>query len=362
MARMLLALAAAAAILAAPSAAFAQAAPSNPTRGSRRARAPGRRALRCRGKARLDRREDRSTAQRVRSTCAQRFRVRTRMPVAGWSALRRHRLDTAVAEADIALGAVPACAAPTADRDRLAARRADRPAAREPGAAPGVSRAKARVRSAPSGTRCSTPRRSRKSVSSGADSGRHSRRASRRRISLRPTPRSRGSAAAGTVPKRRGASGRRRNRSDTRRMTTILCRPCVALRGRRPNDRRVRKHQRLHDPYPNVGTFRRPTLRGCRSAHRTVPAARQARQITVDATSSPPPTAQEVDGMLRMAAAKLGADAAVVVVDTTPAGPRRCERDLVGPHADEPRRARGDCRGRQVSLGETSKSPRSHRR
>ena len=43
-------------------------------------------------------------------------------------------------------------------------------------------------------------------------------------------------------------------------------------------------------------------------------------EITVDATSSPPPTAQEVDGMLRMAAAKLGADAAVVVVDTTQPG------------------------------------------
>jgi hypothetical protein len=43
-------------------------------------------------------------------------------------------------------------------------------------------------------------------------------------------------------------------------------------------------------------------------------------EITVDAFSSPPPTPPEVDGMLRTAAAKLGADAAVVVVDTTQPG------------------------------------------
>jgi len=43
-------------------------------------------------------------------------------------------------------------------------------------------------------------------------------------------------------------------------------------------------------------------------------------EINVEASSSPPPSVQEVDGMLRSAAAKLGADAAVVVVDTTQPG------------------------------------------
>jgi hypothetical protein len=43
-------------------------------------------------------------------------------------------------------------------------------------------------------------------------------------------------------------------------------------------------------------------------------------EITVDASSSPPPTPQELEGMLRAAAAKLGADAAVIVSDTAQPG------------------------------------------
>jgi type IV pilus biogenesis protein CpaD/CtpE len=74
-------------------------------------------------------------------------------------------------------------------------------------------------------------------------------------------------------------------------------------------------------PYPNVGDFP-PTDPARVQILRTEPARPHLKlgEITVDATSSPPPTAQEVDGMLRMAAAKLGADAAVVVVDTTQPG------------------------------------------
>ncbi len=74
-------------------------------------------------------------------------------------------------------------------------------------------------------------------------------------------------------------------------------------------------------PYPNVGDFP-PTNPAQVQILRTEPARPHVKlgEITVDATSSPPPTAQEVDGMLRMAAARLGADAAVVVVDTTQPG------------------------------------------
>ena len=209
MARMLLALAAAAAILAAPFRGLRAGSSVEPrTRGSRRARAPGRRALRCRGKARLDRREDRPRRRKGRGRRAAQQRFEAAYADAGGrmeALYARHRLDTAVAEADIALGATarPRCAAPTADRDRLAARRADRPAAREPGAAPGVSRAKARVRARHRGQ--GALRRDGRGDPSALEriQIRHSRRASRRRISLRPTPRSRGSAAAGArMPKR----------------------------------------------------------------------------------------------------------------------------------------------------------------
>jgi hypothetical protein len=74
-------------------------------------------------------------------------------------------------------------------------------------------------------------------------------------------------------------------------------------------------------PYPNVGDFP-PTEPARVQILRAEPARSHVKlgEITVDASSSPPPTAQEIDGMLRVAAAKLGADAAVVVVDTTQPG------------------------------------------
>ncbi len=74
-------------------------------------------------------------------------------------------------------------------------------------------------------------------------------------------------------------------------------------------------------PYPNVGDFP-PTEPARVQILRAEPARPHVKlgEITVDASSSPPPTPQEVDGKLRAAAAKLGADAAVVVVDTTQPG------------------------------------------
>ena len=74
-------------------------------------------------------------------------------------------------------------------------------------------------------------------------------------------------------------------------------------------------------PYPDVGTLS-PTEPARVQILRAEPARPHVKlgEITVDASSSPPPTPQEVDGMLRTAAAKLGADAAVVVADTTQPG------------------------------------------
>jgi hypothetical protein len=71
-------------------------------------------------------------------------------------------------------------------------------------------------------------------------------------------------------------------------------------------------------PYPNVPEF--PATDPAKmQILRAEPARPHVKlgEITVDVSSSPPPTPQEVDGMLRMAAAKLGADAAVIVSDTT---------------------------------------------
>lgn len=74
-------------------------------------------------------------------------------------------------------------------------------------------------------------------------------------------------------------------------------------------------------PYPNVGDLP-PTEPARVQILRAEPARPHIKlgEITVDGSSSPPPTPQEVDGLLRTAAAKLGADAAVVVVDTTRPG------------------------------------------
>jgi hypothetical protein len=74
-------------------------------------------------------------------------------------------------------------------------------------------------------------------------------------------------------------------------------------------------------PYPNVGDFP-PTDPARVQILRAEPARSHVKlgEITVDASSSPAPTPQEIDGMLRIAAARLGADAAVVVVDTTQPG------------------------------------------
>jgi hypothetical protein len=74
-------------------------------------------------------------------------------------------------------------------------------------------------------------------------------------------------------------------------------------------------------PYPNVPEF--PAADPAKVQILRVEPARphvKLGEITVDVSSSPPPTPQEVDGMLRMAAAKLGADAAVIVSDTTQPG------------------------------------------
>jgi hypothetical protein len=70
-------------------------------------------------------------------------------------------------------------------------------------------------------------------------------------------------------------------------------------------------------PYPDVGSYP-PTDAARVQILRAEPARPhvQLAEITVDVSSSPPPTAQEVDGLLRSAAAKLGADAAVVVADS----------------------------------------------
>ena len=68
--------------------------------------------------------------------------------------------------------------------------------------------------------------------------------------------------------------------------------------------------------YPNVPAF--PATDPARVQVLRVEPARphvKLGEITVDVSSSPAPSAQEVDGMLRSAAAKLGADAAVVVDD-----------------------------------------------
>ena len=73
--------------------------------------------------------------------------------------------------------------------------------------------------------------------------------------------------------------------------------------------------------YPNVGDL--PPTEPARVQILRADAARphiKLGEITVDASSSAPPTPQEVDGLLRTAAAKLGADAAVVVVDTAQPG------------------------------------------
>jgi hypothetical protein len=69
-------------------------------------------------------------------------------------------------------------------------------------------------------------------------------------------------------------------------------------------------------PYPDVPVFA-PTDPARVQLLRAEPARPVVKlgEITVDVTSRPPPTAQEVDGLLRTAAAKLGADAAVLVVD-----------------------------------------------
>jgi hypothetical protein len=74
-------------------------------------------------------------------------------------------------------------------------------------------------------------------------------------------------------------------------------------------------------PYPNAGDFP-PTDPARVQILRAEPARPHVKlgEITIDASSSPPPTAQEVDGQLRLAAAKLGADAAVIVVDATRPG------------------------------------------
>jgi len=76
-------------------------------------------------------------------------------------------------------------------------------------------------------------------------------------------------------------------------------------------------------PYPNVPYFP-PTDAARVQILRAEPARQHVKlgEVTVDVSSSPPPSAQEVDGSLRTAAAKLGADAAVVVADPTQPGAR----------------------------------------
>ena len=74
-------------------------------------------------------------------------------------------------------------------------------------------------------------------------------------------------------------------------------------------------------PYPNVPDFP-PTDPAQVQILRTEPSRPHVKlnEITVNVSSSPPPSAQEVDGSLRMAASRLGADAAVIVDDPTQAG------------------------------------------
>ena len=100
-------------------AAFAQAAPSNPARAALAALERQADALFAAAAKRdwtgakiaLDNAKGAVDVLRT-----QRFEARTRTPAAGWrrACAARHRLDTAVAEADIALGVVarPRCAAP----------------------------------------------------------------------------------------------------------------------------------------------------------------------------------------------------------------------------------------------------------
>ena len=67
-------------------------------------------------------------------------------------------------------------------------------------------------------------------------------------------------------------------------------------------------------PYPNLPDF--PATDPARVEILRVEPARphvKLGEIMVEISSTPPPSVQEVDGMLRVAAAKLGADAAVVV-------------------------------------------------
>jgi hypothetical protein len=74
-------------------------------------------------------------------------------------------------------------------------------------------------------------------------------------------------------------------------------------------------------PYPNVPEF--PATDPAKvQILRAEPARPHVKlgEITVDVSASPPPTPQEVDGMLRLSAAKLGADAAVIVSDTAQPG------------------------------------------
>ena len=71
-------------------------------------------------------------------------------------------------------------------------------------------------------------------------------------------------------------------------------------------------------PYPNVPAFPQTDPAKVQIL-RTEPARPHVKlgEVTVDVSSSPPPSAQEIDGLLRLAAAKLGADAAVIVDDPT---------------------------------------------
>ena len=87
-------------------------------------------------------------------------------------------------------------------------------------------------------------------------------------------------------------------------------------------------------PFPNVGDFP-PTEPARVQILRAEPARPHVKlgEITLDASSSPPPTAQEIDGMLRDGGRQARRRRGGRGRRHDSAGTPRCERDLVGPHA-----------------------------
>jgi hypothetical protein len=84
-------------------------------------------------------------------------------------------------------------------------------------------------------------------------------------------------------------------------------------------------------PYPNVPAFPQTDPAKVQIL-RAEPARPHVKlgEVTVDVSSSPPPSAQEIDGLLRLAAARLGADAVVIVDDPTAPGAQVASRGWWG--------------------------------